>query len=347
MGPKVRAATRFVARGGTRVGRSRRRRAGACCGAGRRDASAPTIRRTEPVGVPGAADDRLGVRFFRGTYLDSVLQLSASRAMRAVDGVEWAGRPWRRRRRRRRCTARGSSRRADGRGSQRPGARRRRRRRASRRRGSRAGRAAAFSARGRRRLADRPAAERRDPCAEAVRAQPGANVAIVSVPGEYAALEAHQALTAGLHVLLFSDGVPRRGGDRAQGHAIEPRPARDGAGCRHRGARRGVGLGFANAVPPGPGRCRRGRRHRRAGGVGPARPVGRRRLAGHRSRRPGPVRGGRRADGSLRCRGPCAADPATEVILLVSKPPPPRSRPRCWRVPPATPAGRGVPRPRT
>ena len=31
---------------------------------------------------------------------------------------------------------------------------------------------------------------------------------IVSVPGEYAALEAHHALTAGLHVLLFSDGVP-------------------------------------------------------------------------------------------------------------------------------------------
>ena len=29
------------------------------------------------------------------------------------------------------------------------------------------------------------------------------NVAIVSVPGEYAALEAHQALSSGLHVLLF------------------------------------------------------------------------------------------------------------------------------------------------
>ena len=32
-------------------------------------------------------------------------------------------------------------------------------------------------------------------------------MAIVSVPGEYAALEAHHALTAGLHVLLFSDSV--------------------------------------------------------------------------------------------------------------------------------------------
>lgn len=35
----------------------------------------------------------------------------------------------------------------------------------------------------------------------------GANVAIVSVPGQYAALAAHQALTSGLHVLLFSDNV--------------------------------------------------------------------------------------------------------------------------------------------
>ena len=43
--------------------------------------------------------------------------------------------------------------------------------------------------------------------AEAARRSLGANVAIVSVPGEYAALEAHHALTAGMHVLLFSDGV--------------------------------------------------------------------------------------------------------------------------------------------
>ena len=35
----------------------------------------------------------------------------------------------------------------------------------------------------------------------------GANVAIVSVPGPYAALEAHEALAAGLDVLLFSDNV--------------------------------------------------------------------------------------------------------------------------------------------
>ena len=42
----------------------------------------------------------------------------------------------------------------------------------------------------------------------ALASAPEANVAIVSVPGPYAALEAHKALTRGLDVLLFSDNVP-------------------------------------------------------------------------------------------------------------------------------------------
>jgi len=42
---------------------------------------------------------------------------------------------------------------------------------------------------------------------EAVAAMGGANVALVSVPGPFAALEAHKALSAGLHVLVFSDNV--------------------------------------------------------------------------------------------------------------------------------------------
>jgi FdrA protein len=79
----------------------------------------------------------------------------------------------------------------------------------------------------------------------------GANVALVSVPGEYATLEAHRALTRGLHVFLFSDHV-----------SLE-----DEIALKRRGARRGllvmgpecgtamlagIGLGFANAVRPGP-----------------------------------------------------------------------------------------------
>jgi FdrA protein len=79
----------------------------------------------------------------------------------------------------------------------------------------------------------------------------GGNVALVSVPGEYATLEAHRALTRGLHVFLFSDHV-----------SLE-----DEIALKRRGAERGllvmgpecgtamlagVGLGFANVVRPGP-----------------------------------------------------------------------------------------------
>ena len=42
----------------------------------------------------------------------------------------------------------------------------------------------------------------------ACEAVPGANLAIVSVPGPFAAREARRALAAGLHVLVFSDNVP-------------------------------------------------------------------------------------------------------------------------------------------
>ena len=42
----------------------------------------------------------------------------------------------------------------------------------------------------------------------AARELPGANLALISTPGEYAAAEALKALAAGLHVMLFSDNVP-------------------------------------------------------------------------------------------------------------------------------------------
>ncbi|HJU23171.1 MAG TPA: acyl-CoA synthetase FdrA [Casimicrobiaceae bacterium] len=37
---------------------------------------------------------------------------------------------------------------------------------------------------------------------------PGANIALISVPGEFAAAEARRALSRGLHVMMFSDNVP-------------------------------------------------------------------------------------------------------------------------------------------
>jgi FdrA protein len=44
--------------------------------------------------------------------------------------------------------------------------------------------------------------------AEAVADLPGANLALISTPGTYAAAEAFKALKRGLHVFLFSDNVP-------------------------------------------------------------------------------------------------------------------------------------------
>lgn len=44
--------------------------------------------------------------------------------------------------------------------------------------------------------------------AAAVKAAPATNLALISVPGEFAAAEARKALNRGLHVLMFSDNVP-------------------------------------------------------------------------------------------------------------------------------------------
>ncbi|HBF54706.1 MAG TPA: oxidoreductase, partial [Afipia sp.] len=41
----------------------------------------------------------------------------------------------------------------------------------------------------------------------AVKSTPDANLALISVPGEFAAAEARKALNRGLHVLMFSDNV--------------------------------------------------------------------------------------------------------------------------------------------
>jgi FdrA protein len=84
----------------------------------------------------------------------------------------------------------------------------------------------------------------------AVREHPEINLVLISVPGRYAAHEARRALAAGRHVMIFSDNVP----------------VEDEVGLKAVGAREGllvmgpdcgtamiggVGLGFANAVPPG------------------------------------------------------------------------------------------------
>jgi FdrA protein len=77
-----------------------------------------------------------------------------------------------------------------------------------------------------------------------------ANLALISVPGEFAAAEARKAMALGLHVMIFSDNVP------IEQEAALKRQARDlglmvlGPDCGT-AIIGGVPLGFANVVPRG------------------------------------------------------------------------------------------------
>jgi FdrA protein len=184
-----------------------------------------------------------------------------------------------------------------------------------------AGRQAAFSER----ETAGPASEKPPTSlADAARRQAGSNVAIVSVPGDYAALEAHHALTAGLHVLLFSDNVPLE-------HEIELKERAaalgllvmgPGAGTAVLG---GTGLGFANTLTASSGG---------AVGVVAAAGTGAQEVSALLDRwgvkvsqvigvggrdLSGPVQG-RMAQEAARA---LEADPGTTAVLLVSKPPDP------------------------
>jgi FdrA protein len=77
-----------------------------------------------------------------------------------------------------------------------------------------------------------------------------ANVALISLPGEYAVLEAHRALTAGMHVFLFSDHVSAADEVELKRRALDRGLLVMGPGCGT--AMLGdVGLGFANVVRSG------------------------------------------------------------------------------------------------
>jgi FdrA protein len=148
---------------------------------------------------------------------------------------------------------------------------------------------------------------------------PDANVAIISVPGPYAALEAHKALSAGLHVLLFSDNVPLDEEVELKDRAVQlgRLVMGPGAGTAVLG---GCGLGFANVVERGPvgvvAAAGTGAQEVMAlldqWGAGLSQVIG---------------VGGRDLSGAVQGRMAGAAvaaldaDPNTEVILLVSKPP--------------------------
>ena len=157
---------------------------------------------------------------------------------------------------------------------------------------------------------------------EAAREQsPEANVAIISVPGPYAALEAHHALTAGLHVLLFSDNVPLTEEVELKQRATELGLLVMGPGAGT-AVLAGTGLGFANVLRGGPvgvvAAAGTGAQEvsalldRWGVGVSQVIGVGGRDLSAEVS--------GRMAAAAVRALD---ADPGTRVILVVSKPPDP------------------------
>ena len=157
---------------------------------------------------------------------------------------------------------------------------------------------------------------------EAAAGLPGANLAVVSVPGAFATLEAQKAISAGLHVLLFSDNVSVDDEVELKARAADLGllVMGPGGGTAMLG---GVGLGFANAVRRGSvgivAAAGTGAQEvmclidRWGGGVSAVVGIGGRDLSDRV--------GGRMARLALRAMD---ADPGVEVVLLVSKPPSPR-----------------------
>ncbi|HLE76835.1 MAG TPA: acyl-CoA synthetase FdrA [bacterium] len=166
-----------------------------------------------------------------------------------------------------------------------------------------------------------PSAYRPRTVASAVRQLPGANLALISVPGRFAAGVARDALDAGLHVMLFSDNV-------ALEDERDLKTLATGRGLLVMGPDcgtamiAGAGLGFANHVRSGTigvvGAAGTGTQvvtslvHRGGAGISHALGTGSRDLGG--------AIGGVSA---VRALAALAADPGTEVIVLVGKPPAP------------------------
>lgn len=153
----------------------------------------------------------------------------------------------------------------------------------------------------------------------ALRLLPGANLAAISVPGAYAAYEARKALRQGLNLFLFSDNVPL-----AEEIALKAEAADRGllcmgpdCGTAYLG---GTGVGFTNVVPRGRIGCvaaagtgLQAVASRIAGlgeGISHGIGVGGRDLS--------EAVGGRMTLFALEA---LAADPSTQAIVIISKPP--------------------------
>ncbi len=154
----------------------------------------------------------------------------------------------------------------------------------------------------------------------------GANLALISVPGAFAAAEARKALKLGLHVMLFSDNVPVDEEIALKRLAVRKGLLLMGPDCGT-AYLNGVPLGFANAVP-------RGRIGIvAASGTGlqqvatllAAQGEGISHAVGVGGRDMSDAVGGSMTLHALDALG---ADPATELILVIAKPPAPAVRER-------------------
>jgi FdrA protein len=155
----------------------------------------------------------------------------------------------------------------------------------------------------------------------AVKMNPNANVAVISVAGRYATDEAWDALRRGLHVLLFSDNVSLADEIALKTYARDHGLLLMGPGAGTT-ILNGVALGFANVVPSGPV------------GIVSAAGTGLQEVSTLLAKygvgiTQGLGTGGRdlkeEVGGIMMLEGLKAlqADPATKVIALVSKPPSP------------------------
>ncbi|HLH74742.1 MAG TPA: acyl-CoA synthetase FdrA [Chloroflexota bacterium] len=153
----------------------------------------------------------------------------------------------------------------------------------------------------------------------AVDALPGANLALISVPGPYAAAEALKALKRGLNVFLFSDNVTLDDEVRLKRLAIERGLLLMGPDCGT-AILDGIPVGFANVVRTGPigviSASGTGLQSvtclidRQGSGISQAIGVGGRDLSAA-------------VGGLMMCEGiqRLGRDPETRIIVLISKPP--------------------------
>jgi FdrA protein len=149
----------------------------------------------------------------------------------------------------------------------------------------------------------------------------GGTLALISTPGRYAAADAADALLAGANVVLFSDNVPVEAEIALKDLATERGLLLMGPDCGT-AVVGGVGLGFANVVRPGPVGLvsASGTGAQQVMSLLDAAGVGISHCLGVGGRDLSASVGGRSTRAALAALD---ADPATELILLISKPPAP------------------------